>query len=746
MRKYLHRSEDRLIEISFPLENVGRIRSRWGFEDFTLKDSLAVVWNQPNLEMEHQTQGDQVELRPDRTTQQSIRYQTETRLFEFTWQGVTIAQTLFPIHSNDGGTFLEFQNRPGFYRFFGLGEKSGGLEKSGQRWILKNNEPYSYDKSTNALYLSIPFFMVVTPQFSFGIFLDQVQHSFFDFGHYDENRFSFGSESHHEIDFYFFFGHSPGDILQRYFQLTGHTFALPRRALGHHQCRWSYKDSQQIRTLMDRFEKYDVPADMIYFDIDYMDRYRLFTVNTASFPDMTALLDEVKARGFYPVFIIDPGVKAQKDYPVFEDGVNQDVFLKDSRGLWQGSTWAQKAEDRTAVFPDFFQETVRDWWIEQHRKFFQDQLKHDADLWNDMNEPAHGLRESPDDVHFQYQGRTLAYKEFHNAYALMEAQATAKYAKKRGLKKFILSRSGFAGIQRYAGVWTGDNWANYEHLQMTISMILNLSISGVPIVGCDGLGYSGWCSPGLAVRWAQAMVLFPIFRFHSAKMFPAKEPWSFGNLVLKEIRRVIRLRYSFIPHLYSLVLQSRLLGTLVVKPLFVDFPQDQGTYKTENQYQVGDSIIVAPVLHPLWPFKSFYLPEGQWYRFDNHKILKGKRRHTLVAFLHQIPIFIKAGSFIFRQEPGRHHKPKDRILQVHFFPLETQTVTADFFEDDGETQNSPVTHLVFTWKKDLLKIQVKNQGDTSFDQLHFFVKDKKKGELSFHQLFQNRWAEFPLPL
>lgn len=729
MNEYLRISESKITEISFPYTNVGRIRVRNGHTQFTDKDSVAVVDYGRKLDLEIDQSGEDVEIRPVENDEVGIVYNQQSELVNFLYKGLSIARTIRPVYSNDKGTYVDFRSETR-YNFYGLGEKAGRLEKTGEDWVLKNNETYSYSEECDSLYASIPFFMVVSQSNTFGIYLDQIQHSFFDFGKAEKARFTFGSESHHEIDFYFIFADNPNEIVKRYFQLTGHPYFPPRRAFGHHQCRWSYKNEKQIRKLISNFQKHKVPCDMIYFDIDYMDGFRIFTVNENAFPDMPGLLADVKRAGYYPVFIIDPGVKEETGYEVYDDGVRKDVFLKDSEGIWKGEVFA---EGKT-VFPDFFKSQTRQWWTGLHKNLVSEKLKTHIDIWNDMNEISHGLKENPDDVFFEYKGSLLPYREFHNAYALMEAKATDEYAADSGKRTFILSRAGFSGIQRYAGIWTGDNWSNYSHLRMTVSMMLNLSISGVPLVGCDGLGFGGFCTPGAAIRWTQALCLLPIMRFHSAKWFPPKEPWSFGKVVLRRIREYVRLRYRFLPHLYNLAHKSHTKGELIIKPLFFNYPDDENTYNLDNQYLVGDSILVAPVVTPWLPWKRLYLPEGRWIRLEDGKEFTGRKWVRMLVPYSRCPIFVRKGSIIATQEVGTNHEPSDKTLYIDVYPPNEGEISYEFYDDDGTSCDTQPTVISIKVSNGRISIRSVHKGDSHYESLVVRVGDAEIGKISLEQL------------
>lgn len=314
-----------------------------------------------------------------------------------------------------------------------------------------------------------------------------------------------------QITEYVFAGPSIPGILKRFAELTGKIQAPPLWALGHHQCRWHHYTQEQWEELGKKYRKKAIPCDTLWLDIDYMDEYRVFTWNKKDFPDIKATLKRLKDDGFRAVTIIDPGVKYDKQYPVFEEGEERNLFCKTESGqMYVGQVWPGRT-----VFPDFVKEEARAWWGRLNAEHVESGL---AGIWNDMNEPSTGVQ-SPYSMRFDRDGANHSHERYHNQYAMLMAMGT--YDGMRiampNLRTFILSRAGFAGIQRYAANWTGDNCSTWEHLAMSIPMNCNLGLSGQPFVGSDIGGFSGKANSELMVRWYQYGVFQPFMRNHNCK-------------------------------------------------------------------------------------------------------------------------------------------------------------------------------------------------------------------------------------
>ncbi|MCK9560882.1 MAG: DUF4968 domain-containing protein, partial [Candidatus Marinimicrobia bacterium] len=401
--------------------------------------------------------------------------------------------------------------------FYGLGEKSDDLCKTGKEYTLWNTDFWAYDDRTDPLYVSIPFFYGIRDFKAYGILFDNTCKSHFNFGASNNRFYWFGAEKG-ELDYYFIYGPEMKKVLTAYTQLTGRAELPPLWALGYQQSRWSYFPESDVRDLATTFRTKRIPCDVIYFDIDYMDGYRVFTWNKEHFPEPAKMLADLKKDGFKIIPIIDPGVKADSNYLAAREGLAQDLFAKYPDGqVYQGEVWPS-----WAYFPDFTKAATRAWWGDKLNLLLKDGV---AGFWNDMNEPTVWGTHFPDIVQFDGDGFPTDHKRIRNVYALEMARATREGLRGHSDQRhFILTRAGFAGIQRYSAVWTGDNVANELHLKLACRMSQNLGLSGVPFVGSDVGGFVGNPSERLYIRWMQMGTFTPLFRQHAAWDTRRKEP------------------------------------------------------------------------------------------------------------------------------------------------------------------------------------------------------------------------------
>ena len=533
-------------------------------------------------------------------------------------------------------------------KFYGFGEKAGSLLKNGASMTMWNSDVYGYGKNSNPLYLSIPFFLEINQGYAAGILFDNTHQSYFDMGAKNANAYYFGALNG-EMNYYFIAGGDSKAVIRQYTELTGRLNMPPKWALGYQQCRYSYYPAARVEEIAKNFRERKLPCDVIYLDIDFMNGNKSFTVDESRFPDAANFLKKLKAQGFKFITILDPGIKVEKGYHVYDSGLAGDHFLKMPDGsMAKGTVWPG-----LCVFPDFTKADTRAWW----GKLYQSLLDLGLDgFWNDMNEPA--IFNTPhktmwlDAVHDDF-GQKSPHAKIHNVYGMQMIRATLEglNALRPQVRNFVLSRSGYAGLQRYGALWTGDNTANWEHLRLNIPMVLNLGLSGMPITGADIGGYSGAPSAELFARWMQLGALIPLYRGHTEKGTPDQEPWAFGKEVEDISRTYLELRYTMLQHLYDLAYEASQTGVPIARPLFMEFPQDEQTYAIEDEYMVGDDLLVAPVVEEGEVKRSVYLPGGtQWFDYWTGKSFEGGKSYDVDAPLDVMPLFVKAGSLIPTQE------------------------------------------------------------------------------------------------
>lgn len=521
--------------------------------------------------------------------------------------------------------------------FYGLGDKPGCLNKRGYAYENWNtDDPSPHVDSFKSLYKSIPFFVVLNEENCYGILADNTYRTEFDFGKESDNYFFIKHEKG-ELDYYYISGCSIAQVVSRYVDLTGHA-KLPQKWLfGYHQSRWSYFSEEEVEKLADNFRQENIPCDCIHLDIDYMDEYRVFTFDKKRFPNPKKLTERLSDKGFKLITIVDPGVKKDEDYFIYQKGIELDAFAHGENGeIYENTVWPG-----TSVFPDFTREDVRVWWGENVKLLTDAGVR---GIWNDMNEPASFSGPLPDNVIFA----AGQHDKIHNVYGHLMAKATYEGLKKYDSKRrpFVLTRACYAGSQRYCGGWTGDNHSIWSHIPLAIEQMCSLGLSGMMMSGSDIGGFGSDATPELMVRFFQAAVFSPFFRSHSAMGTKRQEPWAFNKETTDCIREVIKLRYRFIPYIYDLAHECERTGAPILRPLVYEFPDDLNVRNLADSYMLGSYVLVAPVMEPGKTARAVYLPKGQWYDFYTGVMYEGKQHILTQAPLNHLPLYIKAGAIL----------------------------------------------------------------------------------------------------
>lgn len=520
---------------------------------------------------------------------------------------------------------------------YGLGDKPGCLNRRGYVYVNWNTDnPAPHVDSFKSLYKSIPFFMVLGENYCYGIFADNTYKTTFDFG-FESSEYYVVSHEKGFLDYYFFPGEKPSDVVKKYTGLTGTTPLFQRWIYGSHQSRWGYCSQDEILGIAEAFEKNEIPCDVIHMDIDYMDGYRVFTFDKERFPDTKALSETLADKGIKLISIIDPGVKKDEAYFMYREGMEMDAFAHDAQGaVYENAVWPG-----TSVFPDFSREYVRKWWGEKTKILLDHGIR---GIWNDMNEPASFRGPLPDDVKFA----AGAHDEIHNIYGHLMAKATYEglLEHDNGRRPFVLTRAAYAGSQKYCGGWTGDNHSIWSHLTLSLEQICNLSLCGMAMCGSDIGGFGSDVTPELLVRFYQAAVFAPFFRNHSAVGTRRQEPWLFDEKTRDAVRKTVRLRYRFIPYIYDLARECERTGEPIVRPLVYEYPHDKMVRNICDEYLLGKFVLVAPVTVPGKFAREVYLPEGEWYDYETNEKYTGGKYILADAPLDKVPVFIRAGAIL----------------------------------------------------------------------------------------------------
>jgi alpha-glucosidase len=548
-------------------------------------------------------------------------------------------------------------------KYFGCGERTSGLEKTGSHQIFYNvDPPLGHTASFNNLYSSIPFTFSITNGNAHGLFFDNTHRVEFDLALEDENRAYYGAEGG-AIVYYVFCGPTPRDVVDRYTELTGRTPMPPLWTLGNQQCRYSYMNEEEVREVARGFRERDIPCDVIYLDIHYMDGYRVFTWNQDRFPDPRLLISDLRKQGFRVVTIVDPGVKVDENYSVYIEGRKRDLFCKTREGeeyhnvVWPG----------VCAFPDFTNPETREWWGENQGVLTDAGV---AGIWCDMNEPAlfiPHVSTLPDDV-VHPGGRTGAPKrhaQIHNTYGSLMARAAREglLALRPDERPFVITRAGYAGLQRHAMHWTGDNSSWWEHLWMSMPQLQNLALSGVAWAGVDVGGFGGDTNGELLARWTEFGVFQPYCRNHTTIGTRRQEPWAFGEPYESVCREMIKLRQRLLPYLYSLFDECHRTGAPILRPLLFDYPADETTYTADDEFLLGDALLVAPITRPGIEHRHVYLPEGTWFHYYSGERFEGPVHILAHAPLGEPALYVKGNSAIPMGPDAAHtgERPNDPL-------------------------------------------------------------------------------------
>ncbi len=607
-------------------------------------------------------------------------------------------------------------------RFIGLGEKTGNLDRRGSTYVNWNSDVPAYALNADPLYKTIPFYIGLHNKATYGIFFDNTHKSFFNFGaSTDESMSYFGAEGG-ELNYYFFGASSVSKLIEDYTWLTGRMNMPPLWSLGYQQCRWSYKPDTQVLEIAKTFRDKKIPADAIYLDIDYMDAYKIFTWSPKNFSNPKNTIDQLKGMGFHVVTIVDPGIKVEKGYKQYDEGVQKGYFATYPNGdFYTGTVWPGPCH-----FPDFYRPEVRNWW----GKSFSALTEKGIDgFWNDMNEPSAWGQNIPDLIQFGDKGKQMTLREARNGYGLQMSRATYEGTKDiLGRRAFVLTRAAYAGIQRYSAVWTGDNATSDGHMLLGQRLVNSLGLSGVAYTGVDVGGFIGNPSAELMMRWNSLGVYTPMFRNHADINAPMREPWRFGPEAETVMRKDIEQRYRLLPYIYSSFYKSTQSGLPVARSLAIDYSTDSEIYKEafQNEFLFGDNILVAPV-ESNKTSTSVYLPAGDWYRLSSDVSYVGNSTIEAAAPLSDLPVFVKAGGIIPMQAVVQNTSEKgDGILSIHIWNGKKGSSYV-YYEDDGssfdnEKGNYYKRNISFVpAKKQVLLDKVVGSFNSRFTQLNMVL-------------------------
>lgn len=601
-------------------------------------------------------------------------------------------------------------------RIYGLGERAfplnlrlgrettekGELTPEPKRYRMWNYDAAGkYGAYSDPMYLCIPVYIGLHQQGSYLIFYENSFEASFTYTEVATAEFDGGA-----LRYYVSLG-TPAQLLERYTELTGRSPLPPRWALGYHQSHWGYKREEAIRDTYKSFEAHDLPLSAIHLDIDVQVGYRAFTIDPKRFPKLPSFIQEMEAHGVKFITILNPGIKYSRHSNLFLEGQLLDGFCKLPNGelvvapVWPGWT----------VFPDFTNPQVRNWWSRQYEYLLDVGV---AGFWHDMNEPAAfigwGDRSLPKVTRHYMEGRGGEHREAHNVYGLLQAKAAYKSLceYRPHLRPFIVSRAGWAGLQRYAWTWTGDVECTWVALRQTLPLVMGLGLSGIPYSGPDIGGFQGNPSAELYLRWFQMATFLPFYRTHSSNNVEDRNPWTYGEPTLSLIRQCLKLRYRLLPYFYTLAWETAQKGYPLVRPAFWADPNDPNLWDVEDLFLLGDGLLVCPILEEGGRKRQVTLPQGLWYHFWDDQPIQGGQSVEIAAPLEQIPLFVKAGTVL----PMEEYKQ----LILHLYPpVAGEEAQGYIYSDAGDGYGDwRVDILHITRNEEGLDIHWQQEGDFEF--------------------------------
>jgi alpha-glucosidase len=568
--------------------------------------------------------------------------------------------------------------------FYGLGDKPGPMNRRDHAYVMWNTDAFGWQESDDPLYKSFPFFLGFGEGTAYGVFFDNSYRSSFDFGKESRDYFSFGAEGG-ELNYYFFAGPQPKQVLEEFTALVGRMPLPALWSLGFQQSRYSYYPEARAREVVRTLREKKIPADAFYLDIDYQKGYAPFTINREYFPNFEKMIADFRAQGIHTILITDLHIKKNPDhgYVPYDSGTKQDVFLKNPDGsVYVGTVWPGES-----VFPDFSLTRVRDWWGQLYKDFVSMGV---AGFWNDMNEPAIFLtptRTMPlDAVHRLDDGTSLDHRAIHNVYGTLNARATYEGVLKLrpDERPFVLTRAAYPGAQRFAATWTGDNSATWNHLGMSVPIILSMGLSGYPFVGADVGGFAGSPPADLLTRWYELGAFYPMYRSHAGKGTADHEVWANGPEHEEIRRRSIELRYRLLPYIYTRIEEGTRTGIPLMEPVFLEYPSAEDFYGENHEFLFGPDLLAAPLVTERMDREEIHFPPGDWYDFWTAEKHASKDHLSLHPRLDEIPLYVRAGAILPMQPvvQSTSEKPEGPLeLRVYL----GADCRGSLYQDDGHT-------------------------------------------------------------
>lgn len=575
-------------------------------------------------------------------------------------------------------------------QFFGLGEKGGPLNRRGKTFKMWNSDKPCYPVGEDALYKSIPFFM---SSYRYGIFFDNTYKTEFRFGTESDKYYTFEAPGG-EMVYYFMFGNDYKEIIKNYVGLTGQPIMPPKWALGFSQSRGLYTKEQQAREVAAEFRRRRIPCDIIYQDIGWTNGLQDFNWRKNNYTNPKGMLADLEAQGFKMIVSQDP-VISQATSKQWKEADSLGYFTTDTRtGKTYDMPWPWGGNCGVV---DFTKPGVANWWGAYQQKPLDDGVR---GFWTDMGEPAWSNEEAADRLFMKH--HIGMHDEIHNVYGLTWDKVVTEQFEKRNPNRrvFQMTRAAYAGLQRYTFGWSGDSGngnnvlEGWEQLADQIPVGLSAGLGLIPFWTTDISGYCGEIKDydamsELYIRWMQFGVFNPLSRAHHEGDY-AVEPWVFGEQAEDISRKAIELKYQLFPYIYTYARKAYDTGLPIMRPMFLEYPNDKKTHDVNYQFMFGEELLVAPVVEQRAETKEVYLPAGQWIDYNDGKTLyKGGRWIEYDAPLDVTPIFVKKGSIIPMMPVMQyiHEQPVYPVTLDIYPPSQSQTAQFELYEDEGENND-----------------------------------------------------------
>lgn len=558
---------------------------------------------------------------------------------------------------------------------YGLGEQIRGINKRGWQYVSWNYDNPNHHEDTRSLYGSHNF-IIVCGKVTFGAFFDYPGKMEFDIGYTRRDTMQIKAAKN-DLTVYIITGENEKDIVKQFRGIIGRSYIPPLWAFGYGQSRWGYKNEADIREVAAKYKAAGIPLDSIYLDIDYMERYKDFTVDEERFPDLKGLAADMQAEGIHLVPIIDAGVKIEDGYSVYEEGVEKNYFCKNAEGGdFVGAVWPGRVH-----FPDFLQPEARDWFGKKYAVLTEQGID---GFWNDMNEPAifytedrladtcaeiekltagnmgideyfaftgmvaglNGNIGDYDKFYHNVNGQMVKHSEVHNLYGMNMTRSANEALREicPDKRTLFFSRSSYVGAHRYGGIWQGDNKSWWSHILQSMQQLPALNMAGFLFTGSDTGGFGCDTTEDLMLRWLQYSLFTPLFRNHSADGTREQELYRFSNA--DAAGNMIRIRYSLVPYLYSEFLKAALQDEMMFRPLAFDFADDADAKQVDDQLLLGNELMIAPIYNQNAKGRYVYLPEEMMLvrmrsDEDYETEILPKGHHYVPAELNELVFFIR---------------------------------------------------------------------------------------------------------